>query len=261
MEFLPTKDAEANGGHVVQGCKVGWRLYHPEERQYYVLEAHDPSPEPDLIPGFIVHARPYRPGNTVQTFAVDYGDSGHPREPLTAIEKAIMEEQEIIAATEETEKAAALATEALRQKRFTEALLKAQQEAANAKHQMEIHDLRNKCFPTWENEKALKLRLAGAFNEAQAIQVKRDVDAQESILAAAIEIHLSLTSGLITWQAHDSMMKENKIPEIVQRELDDKYALFGLEKKLTRDDDGGRAAAALGAVLGTPFFPLIVPFL
>lgn len=217
FKFLHPSNLDPNSGHINGEGRVGWTLYHPEKDMHYMLETQ--TSKPGGVGNYVL-ARSYKiDGNPSSTFGLQY----YGTQPDLAIQEAIMEDQEVIETIEKTEAAVALANKTIKQKKILE-------EIATAEHQNKVLKLRQKCFPKWETEKVLRLRLATMSQGGQATKIKDEAEALENTMIAGVEVFLSYAAGLVDLDVADKLLVEDwKLSPLQLHILNDSYSEFGLK--------------------------------
>ena len=242
LEFRPiTSRGDQMGGPVRDNVPQWWVLHNPWKNQSYSLALGNPKSNMENWHYLCVRG-------SVQSLNIRREESG--------VEERMQKDFKYIQKIEEARKDAVKATEALREQRLKEDSIKAQDEAADAKHLVHILELRGKCFPNWENEKALKRRLVKVVNPSQKAKVEDEIEKQESALTAAVEIHFCWAKDLISRKAYEEIMKSNKVSRDIQIILDNNFEVFGLPNKVLEQPktDAGRRAEM--ERLGKQLFPL-----
>lgn len=224
LEFLPANDNDRYDGRVRESREVGWKFYHPDNDQYYILGQYIPG----RTTGNYLVGRPYKPGEHVPTFPVQYrSKDNHPIPVQREAERDLKAIQEI----EEAVERAAFAREALKKKEGEQKSLRLQQEAAEALHQLRVLKLNNICFPHWENEKALRHRLASAVTGGEVTKVQSEVGAMEKTMIACIEIFLSYGTGIIKHDRVKKLLDESKVPKDIIDVMNNHHSAFGLPSR------------------------------
>jgi hypothetical protein len=227
IEFVPEGKKDYQKGREPASGKVTWKLSRPGENKSYCL-FNERIPfrcsfgKVEIL--YRLSLKEYKPGGS-PAYPIRYSDveANAPTETLR--------ELQAIDTIETAAREAANALEALKMKEEEEAVAKAKQEAADAQHQAEVIKLRDKCFPFWESEKALRKRLSGVLSKETAASVNSDIEGIETKMMAGVEILLSYARLHITWTRVETLMTENQVPKEFQGLLHRSYTAFGLSEK------------------------------
>lgn len=142
-----------------------------------------------------------------------------------------------VMAIEKAESHRQRALEALRAKKIADAYLQATDIQDDAAHMERVLEVRQKAFPDWDKEKALRRRLLSMLPNANEDNINSQLEEMETKMAAAVDIILAYADGVISWDEVKELLAKQNIGQMFLEHIRRHHDVFGLDKNFAKDEE------------------------